>query len=113
MPGASKAVSFSRGTKGGGAASDPGWQMAEAARLRMQLQQAVEHQDMASAIAADQELKQFMIENGINYEFEAPPEKQAQTYSELPFPQEIDRKPGQEQKGSRRSRRRGPDAGVV
>ena len=37
MRGASKAVSFSRGTKGGGAASDPGWQMAEAARLRMQL----------------------------------------------------------------------------
>ena len=76
MRGASKAVSFSRGTKDGGDASDPGWQMAEAARLRMQLQQAVEHQDMASAIAADQELKQFMIENGMEDE---PPPK---TYSE-------------------------------
>ena len=61
---------------GGSDANDPDWQMAEAERLRMKLQQAIDQQDMAAALAAEKELKQFMIENGINYEFEAPPEKQ-------------------------------------
>ena len=103
--------------------ADPEWQMVEAERLRMKLQQAVDDQDMQAAFATEKELKQFMMENGINFELEGV-EKAAPNYTQLPFPQEIvetglkkDPLPGQEPEAppeqSLRARRRGPDAGVT
>merc|ERR1740117_1373696 len=55
----------------GGNKADP---MEEAERLRLKLAAAVE--------------AQHMMENGINFEFEAP-EKEAPNYTQLPFPQEV------------------------
>merc|ERR1740117_1843435 len=103
----------------GGNKADP---MEEAERLRLKLAAAVEAQEMVAAFATEKELKQHMMENGINFEFEAP-EKEAPNYTQLPFPQEVvetglAKEPipgGTEAKAaeqSLRARRRGPDGGV-
>ena len=77
---------------GGDSSGDP---LDEAEQLRQNLQRAVEARDMAAAFAAEKELKQFMIENGINFDLDVRADgsmvdDQPQGATELPFPQEID-----------------------
>ena len=76
---------------GGDSSGDP---LDEAEGLRQALQRAVEAKDMAAAFAAEKDLKQFMIENGINFDLDVRADgsmvdEQPQSYP-LPFPKEID-----------------------
>ncbi len=50
-----------------GGTNDP---VAEAEKRRIALQQAVESGDMAEALKREKELKQYMMENGIIYQFD-------------------------------------------